>query len=165
MILYHGSYLAIEKPSLSFSRKRTDFGEGFYLTPIKEQAINWSRRFIKERGRAIISLYGFLQKPTVEKLPENLKILEFDTHNIEWLNFITVCRLGQETIGEWDLIIGGVANDKVFDTLQLYFDGLIDAQAAIGRLRYNKPNFQYCFKNQKLIDNYLQYLSCEAVKI
>ncbi|GHV46165.1 hypothetical protein FACS1894204_07220 [Synergistales bacterium] len=165
MILYHGSYLAIEKPNLSFSRRRTDFGKGFYLTPIKEQAANWSRRFLKERGRAVISLYSFLQRAAVEKLPEDLKILEFDTHSLEWLNFITACRLGQETNEEWDLVIGGVANDKVFDTIQLYFDGLIGAQEAIGRLRYNKPNFQYCFKNQKLIDSYLQYLSCEAIKI
>ncbi|GHV40179.1 hypothetical protein FACS1894187_20860 [Synergistales bacterium] len=165
MILYHGSYLAIEKPNLSFSRRRTDFGKGFYLTPIKEQAANWSRRFLKERGRAVTSLYSFLQRAAVEKLPEDLKILEFDTHSSEWLNFITACRLGQETNGEWDLVIGGVANDKVFDTIQLYFDGLIGAQEAIGRLRYNKPNFQYCFKNQKLIDSYLRYLSCEVIKI
>ena len=31
MILYHGSYAAIEKPDLSFARQRTDFGRGFYL--------------------------------------------------------------------------------------------------------------------------------------
>ncbi|GHT87387.1 hypothetical protein AGMMS49960_10410 [Betaproteobacteria bacterium] len=163
MILYHGSHVAIEKPDLSFSRTRTDFGRGFYLTPIKEQAIKWSNRFARERGQAIISLYGFLQKPAVEKLSDDLKILEFDTHSVEWLDFITACRLGQEVDGEWDLVIGGVANDKVFDTLQLYFDGNIDADTAIGRLRYNKPNFQYCFKNQQIIDKYLQYLSCEVM--
>lgn len=163
MILYHGSYVAIEKPDLSFSRTRTDFGKGFYLTPIKEQAISWSNRFAKERGQAVVSLYGFLQKPAVEKLPADLKILEFDSHSVEWLDFITACRLGEEADGAWDLVIGGVANDKVFDTLQLYFDGTIDAPTAIGRLRYNKPNFQYCFKNQKIIDKYLQYLSCEVM--
>ncbi|GHV12845.1 hypothetical protein AGMMS49938_06210 [Fibrobacterales bacterium] len=164
MILYHGSYVAVEKPDLTLSRKQTDFGAGFYLTPIKEQAKNWSKRFIKERGQAVISLYGFLQKPAMEKLPDDLKILEFNTHNLEWLNFITACRLGETVDSKWDLIIGGVANDKVFDTLQLYFDGLIKSDEAIGRLRYNKPNFQYCFKNQNLINKYLQYLSCEVIK-
>jgi hypothetical protein len=158
MILYHGSYSAIEKPDLSFCQNRTDFGKGFYLTPIKEQAIHWAKRFIKERGKAVISLYGFLQKPAVDKLPENIKILEFDIHSEEWLDYITVCRLGQESVTKWDLVIGGVANDKVFDTLQLYFDGLINAAEAIKRLRYNKPNYQYCFKNQQLLDDYLMYL-------
>jgi len=39
MIMYHGSYKAVEKPDLAFSRLRTDFGKGFYLTPIKSQAL------------------------------------------------------------------------------------------------------------------------------
>lgn len=40
MILYHGSYVEIKEPSLSFSRDNLDFGKGFYTTPIKEQAEN-----------------------------------------------------------------------------------------------------------------------------
>lgn len=163
MILYHGSYVTIEKPDLSFSRLRTDFGKGFYVTPLKEQAISWSRRFIKEHGTAVISSYNF-QAEAENTLPSEVKILEFDTHSVEWLDFITACRLGRPVDAEWDFVIGGVANDKVFDTLQLYFDGLIRAEEAIGRLRYNKPNFQYCFKNQSLIDEHLRYISAEVIK-
>ncbi|MDR2543751.1 MAG: DUF3990 domain-containing protein [Treponema sp.] len=62
------------------------------------------------------------------------------------------------------ILYHGVANDKVFDTLQLYLDGLIASEEAIGRLRYNKPNFQYCFKNQSLIDEYLHFINFEALK-
>ena len=163
MILYHGSYKVIEKPDLSFSRLRTDFGKGFYLTPVKEQALNWSQRFLRERGTAVISFYEFLPKPG-DKLPDSVKILEFDTHSLEWLNFITACRLGQPVDIDWDLVIGGVANDKVFDTLQLYFDGLIGAEEAIGRLRFNKPGFQYCFKTQSLIEKFLQFTDSEVLK-
>jgi len=161
MILYHGSYISVEKPDISFSRDRTDFGKGFYLTPIRSQAISWAKRFRNERGAAIISEYTFLSK-IGEKLPDNIKILEFDSHSIEWLDFITSCRLG--TISDqWDLVIGGVANDKVFDTLQLYFDELLGAEEAIGRLRYNKPNYQYCFKLQSLIDVYLKFTGSEKL--
>jgi len=163
MILYHGSYIAVEKPDLSFSRNKTDFGKGFYLTPIKSQAISWAQRFIRERGKAVISTYTFLTK-SGEMLPESTKILEFDTHNLEWLEFITSCRLGLQLDTQWDIVIGGVANDKVFDTLQLYFDNLIGADEAIGRLRYNKPNFQYCFKTQTLIDQYLDFTDMEVLK-
>ena len=162
MILYHGSYTAIEKPDLSFARLRTDFGKGFYLTPIKAQAENWAKRFYREHGTAVLSAYEFLPGPN-DKLSPDVKILEFDTHNIEWLNFITACRLGQPVDTEWDLVIGGVANDKVFDTLQLFFDKLVGAEEAIGRLRYNKPNMQYCFKTQSLIDGYLQFIDSEAL--
>ena len=161
MILYHGSYVAIEKPDLGFSRLRTDFGRGFYLTPFKAQAESWSQRFLRLRGIAVVSMYEFLP-PLGDKLPPNMRILEFDTHSMEWLNFITACRLGRPIDSEWDLVIGGVANDKVFDTLQLYFDDLIGADDAIGRLRYNKPNFQYCFKTQPLLDEYLKYIDSEV---
>ncbi|MDR3088428.1 MAG: DUF3990 domain-containing protein [Desulfobulbaceae bacterium] len=163
MILYHGSYLAIENPSLSFSRKLVDFGAGFYTTPIKEQAVAWAAHFKSKGRKAVLSSYGFLQKPIEEILPDNLKILEFDTHSMDWLNFIAACRLGEPADHGRDLIMGGVANDKVFDTLQLYFDGLLPAEEAIRHLRYNKPNFQYCFKNQWLIDNYLHFISSEEV--
>jgi len=160
MILYHGSYKVIEKPDLSFSRLRTDFGKGFYLTPIKTQAISWAQRFLRENGTAVISFYEFLSKPE-DKLPFDVKILEFEKHNPDWLNFITTCRLGQPVDTNWDIVIGGVANDKVFDTLQLYFDGLIGIEEAIGRLKFNKPNLQYCFKSQSLIDKYLQFTGSE----
>ncbi|MDR2132932.1 MAG: DUF3990 domain-containing protein [Clostridiales Family XIII bacterium] len=163
MMLYHGSYTVVEKPDLSYSRLRTDFGKGFYLTPLKAQAKSWAARFLRERGSAVLSMYAFLPNPG-DKLPAELNILEFDTHSLEWLEFITACRLGQSVGTAPDLVIGGVANDKVFDTLQLYFDKLIGAEEAIGRLRYNKPNFQYCFKNQALIDGYLAYKHSEVLK-
>jgi len=162
MILYHGSYTPIERPDLAFSRLRTDFGKGFYLSPLKEQAVSWSERFIRERGKAFVTHYGFLHKAE-EKLPDDIKILEFDTHSREWLDYITACRLGLPQDVGWDLVIGGVANDKVFDTLQLYFDELINADDAIRRLRYNKPNFQYCFKNQAIIDAHLRFIRAEEL--
>ena len=163
MTLYHGSYTIIEKPDLSFSRLGTDFGKGFYLTPLKEQAVSWSQRFLRERGIAVLSIYEFLLDPGNNPLQE-MRVLEFDTHDLEWLNFITACRLGQPVDTNWDLVIGGVANDKVFDTLQLYFDKLIRAEEAIGRLRYNKPNFQYCFKTQSMINSYLRFIGSETLK-
>jgi len=163
MILYHGSYITIEKPDLSFSRLRTDFGRGFYLTSIKEQAVSWANRFLVQRSTAFISVYEFLSNVN-DKLPDETRVLEFDSHSLEWLNFITTCRLGLSGDVQWDLVIGGVANDKVFDTLQLYFDNYISADEAIGRLRYNKPNFQYCFKTQFLIDQFLHFRDSEVLK-
>jgi len=163
MILYHGSYKAIKKPDLSFSRLRTDFGKGFYLTPLKTQAENWAKRFVREQGAAVLSAYEFLPHAD-DTLPPDVKVLEFDAYHLEWLHFISSCRLGQPVDTEWDLVIGGVANDKVFDTLQLFLDKLIGAEEAIGRLQYDKPNIQYCFKKQSLIDEYLHLLDSEEIK-
>jgi hypothetical protein len=160
MILYHGSFVTIEKPNLSFSREATDFGKGFYTTPLYEQAVSWAKRIGKKE--AVVSTYEFL-KP-IEKFPKEIRLLEFNTHSKRWLDFITACRLGKSVDENYDLIIGGVANDKVFDTLTLYFDDLISENEAIRRLRYNKPNFQYCFKTQEIIDKYLKYIGTEVQK-
>lgn len=46
---------------------------------------------------------------------------------------------------------GRVANDKVFNTVELFFDGLIDKTEAINRLRYEKPNLQICFRTEKAL--------------
>ena len=45
MILYHGSFLEIAKPDLVHSRPNVDFGCGFYVTPLYEQAAKWCGKF------------------------------------------------------------------------------------------------------------------------
>jgi len=109
MILYHGSYMPVEHPDLSLSRRRTDFGKGFYLTPLKDQAKSWAERFLQKHGVSYISLYEFLHKAG-DKLPADARILEFDMHSLEWLEFITACRLDLRQDDDWDIVIGGVAN-------------------------------------------------------
>jgi hypothetical protein len=158
MILYHGSYLAIEKPDISFSRDYIDFGKGFYTTPIKEQAEKWSERFKNNKGAGVVSQYEVNEFD----LKKNASVLEFETYSDEWLDFIAGCRNGG-TGGSYDLVIGGIANDDVFNTLTLYFRGYIDKKEAIKRLIYEKSNIQYCFKNQTVIDKYLIYIGMEVL--
>ena len=52
---------------------------------------------------------------------------------------------------DYDIVIGGVANDKVFNTVELYFDGLIDKTEAIRRLKYEKPNMQIAFRTERAL--------------
>lgn len=162
MILYHGSYTAIEKLDLSFSREKTDFGKGLYLTPLEDQAVRWAERFKEERGKGVVSAYHFIEKAR-EKIAADIRILEFNIHLLKWLQFITNCRLGQAVDDHFEIIIGGVANDKVIQTLQLYFREIISERDAIRRLRYNKPNFQYCFKSQKVIDKYMTFVEAWSI--
>ena len=64
------------------------------------------------------------------------------------MDFILNCRSGKEST-DYDLVVGGVVNNKVFNTVELFFDGLIDKIEAINRLRYEKPNLQICFRTEK----------------
>ncbi|MGI5948396.1 MAG: DUF3990 domain-containing protein [Lachnospiraceae bacterium] len=145
MILYHGSYLEIAVPDLVHSRPNVDFGRGFYVTPLHEQAVKWCGKFKRRGKEGVVSYYSFNENQN-----SFLKILKFDSYTEDWLDFILNCRRGKDTT-DYDLVIGGVANDKVFNTVELFFDGLIDKNEAIKRLRYEKPNLQICFRTEKAL--------------
>lgn len=156
MILYHGSYLEIKEPDLLHSRMDVDFGHGFYLTPLYEQAEKWCGRFKRRGKNAIISKYLY-----DESMESKLKVLKFDSYSEEWLDFVLNCRRGKDTT-DYDVVIGGVANDKVFNTIELFLDGLIDKGEAIKRLRYEKLNLQICFRTENAL-KLLQFEGSEKV--
>lgn len=114
MILYHGSYLKIAVPDLLHSRSNVDFGRGFYVTPLHEQAAKWCDKFKRRGKEGIISCYSF-----DEHRKADLKMLSFDSYSDEWLDFILNCRRGKDATN-YDLVVGGVANDKVFNTVELF---------------------------------------------
>ena len=76
--------------------------------------------------------------------------------------FLLMCHSGKDTT-DYDIVIGGVANDKVFNTVELYFENLIDKSEAIKRLRYEKPNLQVCFRSQEILDQYLAFERSDKV--
>lgn len=55
---------------------------------------------------------------------------------------------------------GGVANDRVIDTVEDYEKGIITAEQALGQLRYKNVNHQICILNQQVIDRYLTFVEC-----
>ena len=140
MTLYHGGAEEIVHPDLAHSRKAVDFGAGFYVTPLYDQAKRWSEKRKRRTGAAVVSRYEF-----DESAAGNLKVLWFESYSESWLDFIVKCR-ALEDDSDWDIVSGGVANDKVFDTLEAFFDGFATKAQTIDRLRMETPNMQLCFR-------------------
>lgn len=157
MILYHGSYAQVSAPDVEHSRRNVDFGKGFYVTPIYEQARKWAEKFARRGKPAVISRYTFDEAALTE-----CNACVFDTYSAAWLSFILDCRSGWDQ-SSYDIVMGGVANDKVFNTVELFFDGLIDQEEAIKRLKYEKPNLQIAFRSQRVIDRYLRFEGSERL--
>ncbi len=157
MILYHGSNTEISSPDLKHSRSTVDFGKGFYTTPIKEQAEKWCKKYKKQGMSGIVSAYDFN-----ENALNDLKVLVFNEYSEEWLDFILNCRSGNDN-SDYDIVIGGIANDKVFNTVELYFDHLIDKKEALRRLKYEKPNLLIAFRTEKAINTYLDFKGSEDI--
>lgn len=58
--LYHGSYITVSAPLVGLGRKKVDFGQGFYLTNLHEQAKAWATTIAERKGRdtqPIVSVY------------------------------------------------------------------------------------------------------------
>ena len=160
MKLYHDSTFIVDKPLVSYGRENLDFGKGFYTTSMQIQAEKWVQRFISLGKKGIINIYNFDDTDIQKKYRYN-KFLEY---NEEWLDFVLTCRGGSKEYQNYDIIEGGIANDKVFNTVELFFTGLIDKSTALQRLKFEKPNNQICFINQEVIDNLLHFESSYEAK-
>lgn len=157
MRVYHGSYMEIPNPDIFHSRVNVDFGKGFYTTPLLEQAQKWCKKYTGKGKAAWLSIYAL-----DERAFEECKVRQFVSYSEEWLDFVLECRQGRDTT-DYDIVMGGVANDKVFNTVELFFDGLIDKKEAIKRLQYEKPNFQIAFRSQEVIERYLHFERSEFI--
>lgn len=156
MRLYHSSNLLVSKPDTLHSRDYLDFGKGFYLTTIYNQAEKYAQRFIRRQQEAWINSYEFIFEPT------DWNILEFVSYDKAWLDFVSKCRSGEDE-SNYDLVIGGIANDKVIQTLDRYFEGELSEKEALGLLKYEKPNNQYCIRSQRMIDACLTHIDSTRI--
>ena len=160
MKLYHGSTVIVDKPLVSYGRDNLDFGKGFYTTSMQGQAEKWIQRFISLGKNGIISIYNF----DGTDIQKKYRYKKFPEYNEEWLDFVLASRDGSKDYLNYDIIEGGIANDKVFNTVELFFTGLIDKPTALQRLKFEKPNNQICFITQEVIDNILHFESSYEAK-
>lgn len=158
MKVYHASKFIIESPDIYHSRDLLDFGKGFYLTSLVEQAKKYAQRFLYQGDKAYLNHYNL-----DENLDNKFNIKEFGDYNEEWLDFVTLCRLGKLS-SKYDMITGGIADDKVFNTVDLYFSGNISKEEALKRLKFIHPNHQICILNQELINKHLHFLKSDEIK-
>lgn len=148
MLLYHGSTMAVRKPIVSRGRGKTDFGKGFYTTTSREQAEKWAqikRERMGDEAHAIVSVFelddAVLNNPAYHTR-------HFDGATAEWLDFVVGNRRG-EVHHNFDLIMGPVANDKLYATITLYENGILDANAAIEQLNTHQLFDQLSFHTTK----------------
>lgn len=160
IIVYHGGTEKVEKPICCLGRKNLDFGQGFYLTDLREQAMAWANNMARNRNKvAILNKY----KLDRSYILENARCKIFEAYDKEWLEFIIGNRSGVNVAKNFDYIEGGIANDRVVDTVNLYIAGLIELDTALRELSKHQPNKQICILNQEIIDKYLVYDGAEEL--
>lgn len=149
MKLYHGSNQPIHNIDLSKGQKYKDFGQGFYTTHLREQAIFWSKR-IADRfgGTPTVTEFEFdMDSALSDKL--NIKI--FSVPDKEWALFVMANRMqnNEEFRHDYDIVIGPVADDRMARLFGLYEMDVINLDAVVAGLIYKDLNSQYFFATER----------------
>lgn len=155
MILYHGGTEAVMQPDCKKGRPDLDFGQGFYVTLLQDQAEGFARRKARDRkSKPVISVYEFDYEAAIK----DCAYLNFEFYDETWLDFVVDSRSGLKPWANYDIVEGGVANDRVIDTVELYTIGILDKASALGRLSEHQPNHQICILSQAILDKYLKFV-------
>ena len=170
MLLFHGSYTAVEKIDLNMCAAGKDFGQGFYLTSDLQQARNFVMSSVaKAQIRHIIPLSqtdGYVSSFRFH-MTGHLKIHTFTEANRDWLWFIArnrrkalaaVLEPGLSAVADSDIIVGKVANDQTNPVITAYLNGLYGditsdeaVQDTVKRLMPDHLVDQFCFLTEKAI--------------
>lgn len=154
MILYHGTYQQFDSIDLEKCRPFKDFGRGFYLTDLEDQAMKMAVKKSKIfQGSPIILKFEFDE--TVLSCGE-LKVLRFVKPDREWAEFIYNNRSRTRFFNhDYDIVTGPIADDGVAYLLDRYEEGTISLEQLAGELEFKELNNQYFFGTEKAL-KYLQ---------
>ena len=156
VLLYHGSKSGIEGPIEPKSRKQCDFGKGFYMGTDPGQTLT------------LICDYEKSKFYIVSVSTENLARIEVPA-DIDWAMLVAYHRGKMEKIDgtpfynkyrdmtqDKDLIIGNIANDRMFFVIDNFFVGNVTDMALVNSLSALQLGKQYVVISQK---------GCDAVRI
>ena len=144
--LYHGTNCDFSIVDLSKAKDKRDFGKGFYMTTLQNQAKDWAEIMYARFGGDGIYVYEFELE-----IKSELRMKQFDAISEDWLVFVHDNRIKGGVQHDFDFVRGAVANDKTNRTLALFVGGIYTAKEALKKLRYNKLNDQISIHTEKAL--------------
>ena len=161
MKVFHGSTDIVNQPLANAGRRNLDFGQGFYVTDLEDQAISWAQRPLNAGKPQYLNIYELDIEEIIRK---KYRYLHFEHYDNAWLDFVVSNRRGERLWEAYDIIEGGIANDRVFNTIELYAAGLTPREEALQKLIYEQPNNQICILRQSIIDQYLHFIEAKEIR-
>ena len=142
MRLYHGTNVDFDLIDIEKSNPYKDFGKGFYLTDIKEQAEGMALRKVNFFGGVpVIQVYDF-DEAALQM--DKLKVKVFSEPSEEWAVFIHNNRnRALDFHHDYDVVIEPIANDGVAYLLGRYEEGTITLPELVRGLEFKQLNNQY----------------------
>lgn len=153
IILYHGSKSGIDGAIAPKSRDKCDFGKGFYMGTEQTQPLT------------LICNYPDAKIYTLSVNLSGLKIMDIEV-GLDWALLVAYNRGKMEAVKgtsiynryadfdkSCDMVVGYIANDRMFVVLDRFFNGEITDLALINSLSALKLGKQYVAKTEKACKN------------
>lgn len=155
--LYHGTDTEFETPIPERGRRGTDFGQGFYLTPHLDSAVNMAHRVARRKNslESVVMCYSLDENQLVSA---GLRIRSFLNIEPGWLRFVVANRYFQEDAPDhnldkrWDVVHGFVADDRIVQLLDGLMKGTTSEDDVLKTLRASRfKSVQYSFHSAAAI--------------
>ncbi|MCL2071588.1 MAG: DUF3990 domain-containing protein [Oscillospiraceae bacterium] len=162
--VFHGSVFVVKNPEIRPVTRPLDFGVGFYITTLKKQAEHWAESKAKKTGQpSIVNVYNL----NLAELRKSLSTKGFKGTSDNWLDFVLRHRkesayslltgkrpllvAKQGVHHSFDLVSGEVADDDIFDSIELYESGVISKDELRRRVKIKRKNDQMCFCTEEAL--------------
>ena len=151
MKVYHGTNVRFEWIDLSKSNPNNDFGQGFYVTAIKQHAEQRAQD-IADRfgGEPVIMEFEFDEKYLTDS---NFRTLVFESPSREWVEFVMKNRdrTMAKPIHHFDIVAGPIADDKMRRQFDRYEMKEITMEQLIRKITYREPTHQIMLGTQAAV--------------
>lgn len=156
LVLYHGSKAGIEGEIALLSLDKCDFGKGFYMGTQPEQSLTLVCDFDKSKFYVMsIDLKGL----DVLDVPADIEwamLVAFHRGKMDQIKGSAFYKKYKDMSDSYDIVVGSIANDRMFYVLDNFFLGNITDLALVNSLSALQLGRQYVCVTEK---------ACKAVRI
>ena len=156
VLLYHGSKSGIEGSIEPKSRKQCDFGKGFYMGTDPGQALTLICDYEKSKFYIVSVSMDNLTQIEVPADIDWAMLVAYHRGKMKKINGTPFYNKYRDMTANKDLIIGNIANDRMFFVIDNFFVGNVTDMALINSLSALQLGKQYVAVSQK---------GCDAVHI
>ena len=156
VILYHGSKSGIKGPIAPISRERCDFGKGFYMGTEPYQPLTLISDFEKSKFYVISLDMTGLRVLNVKPDLEWAMLVAYNRGKMDEVRGTSLYEHYAAMSNGYDVVVGSIANDRMFYVLDNFFLGNITDKALVMSLFALQLGKQYVAITEK---------ACKQVKI
>jgi transcriptional regulator with XRE-family HTH domain len=156
VILYHGSKSGIKGPIAPISRERCDFGKGFYMGTEPYQPLTLISDFEKSKFYVISLDMTGLRLLNVKPDLEWAMLVAYNRGKMDEVRGTSLYEHYAAMSNGYDVVVGSIANDRMFYVLDNFFLGNITDKALVMSLSALQLGKQYVAITEK---------ACKQVKI